>query len=117
MAVERTISVPRIRRRTAGDILRRELEVLACGAAQVESHKEQAWASITFAGARHRLVLLFTGEKAIASGEVLIDALPDHEFTIPRHLVADADVVEVEHRMAPSPVMRISCELLLLEDA
>ena len=117
MRAERIISVPRIRRRTAGDFLRRQLEVLANGSAQIESHSERPWASITFAGARHRFVLLFVGEAAIPAGEHLIDALPDHEFAIPRHLVADADIVEVEHRLTPDNVMRVTCELLLLEDA
>ena len=45
------------------------------------------------------------------------DALPDHEFTIPRQLVADAAVVAVEHTTLPEQRLEVTAELLLLEDA
>jgi len=109
-------SVPRIRR-SASDRLRDALIAMTGGHARIASHSETAWASITFAGTRHRLELLFEGEDGIAAGEALIEALPEHEFTIPRQLVADATVMEVDHRLAPEPRLAVSVELLLLEDA
>jgi len=102
-------------RRTTSDRLRDALMELAAGAARIASHRETAWASVTFAGTRHRLELLFEGAEAIAAGETFIAELPDHEFAIPRQLVADAAVTEVDHRLDP-PRLAVSIELLLLED-
>ena len=104
-------------RRSDGDRLRSALLALAEHRAQVITHSEKAWASITFAGTRHSLSLLFAGEEAIEAGERFIAALPDHEFTLPGQLVADAAIGEVEHRLLPSPRLVVQCELLLLADA
>ncbi|MBY6014506.1 hypothetical protein KUV75_06270 [Qipengyuania gaetbuli] len=84
---------------------------------QVLTHTEKAWASITFAGTRHTLALLFAGDEAVEAGERFVAELPDHEFAIAGQLVADAGVSEVEHRMVPDPRLLVRCELLLLEDA
>ncbi|MHA6317036.1 hypothetical protein ACXYN8_05160 [Altererythrobacter sp. CAU 1778] len=113
------VSVPRVRRqrRTVGDRVRLALAEFAGPKARFENHTESNWASITFAGTRHRVTLSFAGSEAIAAGEAMIDALPDHEFAIPGQLVAEAEVIEVDHRIAPEPFMRVTCELLLLEDA
>jgi hypothetical protein len=104
-------------RRSASDRLRDGLIELTGGHARIASHSETAWASITFAGTRHRLELLFEGEDGVSAGEALIEALPEHEFTIPRQLVADAAVMEVDHRLTPNPRLAVTVELLLLEDA
>jgi hypothetical protein len=40
--------------------------------------------------------------------------LPDHEFALPGHLVADAAVVSVEHSLTGIPRMLIECDILLL---
>lgn len=103
-------------RRNAGERLRDALLELAQGEAAVLSHAETNWASITFAGARHRLELAFEGADAVEAGELFIAALPEHEFAIPGQLVAEATVVAVDHRLDP-PRMQVSCEVLLLEDA
>lgn len=103
-------------RRSTGDRLREALLTLGDHRGQVLTHTERAWASITFAGARHRLALLFAGEAAVAAGEAFIAALPDHEFAIPGQLVADAAITEVEHRLLPLPRLVVQCELLLLEE-
>ena len=104
-------------RRSAGDKLRTALMGLCEHRGQVITHTEKAWASITFAGTRHTLSLLFAGENAVEAGERFIAALPEHEFAIPGQLVADAGIVEVEHRLSPSPRLVVQCDLLLLEDA
>ena len=49
-------------------------------------------------------------------GEAFIVALPEHEFTLPRHIVADASVVAVDHALSPEMRMTVEVELLLLED-
>jgi hypothetical protein len=103
-------------RRTTSDRVRDALLDLAQGRARIAAHQETAWASITFAGTRHRLELLFEGAEAVSAGEAFIEALPEHEFALPRQLVADASVSEVDHRFGPDPLLRVSVELLLLED-
>jgi hypothetical protein len=93
----------------------REALLALAGPATILSHEEKSWASVTFAGARHRIELLFDGAEAVQAGELFIAFLPEHEFAIPRQLVADAAVTAVDHRLEP-PRMVVSCELLLLEE-
>lgn len=102
--------------RSTGDRLREALMALGDFRGQVITHSEKAWASITFAGARHTLALLFAGDEAVEAGERFIAALPDHEFAIAGQLVADAAVTEAEHRLFPTPRLVVQCELLLLEE-
>ena len=84
--------------------------------AQVLMHMQKAWASITFSGARHSFDMMFTGEEAVEAGEAFIALLPDHEFTIPGQLVADAAVTAASHD-AVAGTLLVSCELLLLEES
>ena len=79
-------------------------------------HEQRRWASITFAGARHTLALRFAGTDAVEAGERFIAALPEHEFAIPRHLVADATVTAARHNLLPEPVLEVECEVLLLDE-
>lgn len=108
---------PRRVRRSTGERLREAVLALAGGHGEILLHSETAWASITFAGTRHRLRIAFEGAEAVAGGEELVAALSEHEFAIPRQLVADATVCEVESTLVPEPRMVVECELLLLEDA
>lgn len=114
MHSDRILTRPHPRRRNPGERLRDALLALAGRRATLLSHHEQSWASITFAGARHRLELLFEGAEAVEAGELLIARLPEHEFAIPGQLVADAAVTAVDHCLEP-PRMQVSCEMLLLE--
>lgn len=107
---------PRVRRST-GERLREAVMALAAGHGAVLEHTETAWASVTFAGTRHRLRLGFEGAEAVAAGENLVVALPEYEFAIPRQLVADATVCGVESTLVPTPRMVVECDLLMLEDA
>jgi hypothetical protein len=102
--------------RSTGDRLRDALLALGDHRGQVLTHTERAWASITFAGARHTLAILFAGEDAVAAGEHFLAALPDYEFALPGQLVADAAITAVEHRLLPHPRLVVQCELLLLEE-
>ena len=116
MLFEPLLTCPPVRpRRGTADDLREALLDLAQGRATVVTHSEKRWASITFTGARHRLELAFDGAEAVEAGELFITLLPEHEFAIPDQLVADATVTEVDHRLDP-PLMRVHCELLLLEE-
>lgn len=110
-----TITPTRKRRRSKGERLIEALQGLAQGRAAITRHTETSWASITFAGTRHKVELVFEGEDAVEAGECFIAFLPEHEFALPGQLVADAAVVEVDHRLDP-PLMTVVCELLLLEE-
>lgn len=92
------------------------LMVMSRGQAELVRHRERSWASVTFTGTRHTIVLAFNGEEAVEAGEFFTAALPDHEFAIPRQIVADATIVRVEHTMSPQPRMEVEAELLLIED-
>jgi hypothetical protein len=106
---------PRKRQRSTGEKLLDAICQLAGGQARVIRHSESSWASITFAGTRHRIKLAFEGAEAIEAGECFIAYLPEHEFGIPGQLVADAAVVAIDHTQSP-PVLVVTSELLLLEE-
>ena len=103
-------------RRTTSDRLREAIITLTQGYADVLTHEETPWSSITFSGARHDVTLDFNGEQAVAVGEEFIAALPDHEFCIPGQLVADASIREVDHRFGADERMTVTAVLLLLEE-
>lgn len=103
-------------KRTLADRVREAVLMLAEGRADVQSHNESAWSSITFSGTRHELVLDFKDAEAVAAGEEFIANLPEHEFRIPGQLVADANVRSVDHRFGESEQMVVTAVLLLLED-
>lgn len=90
---------------------------LAGGQAELAHHVERGWASVTFTGTRHTMSLVFNGAEAVAAGEEFIAALPEHEFAVPRQLVADATVIAAEHSLLLEPRLAVEVELLLLEDA
>ncbi|WP_086609002.1 hypothetical protein [Erythrobacter donghaensis] len=103
-------------RRTLADRVHTALMTLTNGHGTVLGHEEKAWASITFAGTRHEVVLEFCGAEAVVGGEELIERLPDHEFTLPGQLVADATVTKVDHRFGAMERLEVTAVLLLLEE-
>jgi len=115
MHIETTTAPTRKRRMGTGGRLLAALRALANGQGRVTSHSEHSWASITFAGARHKVVLEFRGEANIEAGECFIAFLPEHDFAIPGQLVADAAVTEVDHVLEPA-CLTVTCELLLLQE-
>ncbi len=106
---------PRVRI-SPGERLLRALLALAGQHAELMEHNEAPWASVTFAGTRHTIVLRYEGWEACDAAEALMAALPDHEFTIPRTLVADAAVVRLDQTLLPEPCMTVELALLLLDD-
>lgn len=113
--VKSLASLPRPRR-SLGDRVRGALMKLAAGRGTILSHEETAWASITFSGSRHEIVMRFAGIDEVVAGEDLMDSLPDHEFAIPGHLVADAAIRAVEHQFGPEERLTVTAVLLLLEE-
>jgi len=102
-------------RRTTADRVREALLNLSASRATCVKHEEKAWSSITFAGTRREVTLRFEGAEAVAIGEELIECLPEHEFTIPGQLVADATITEVDHRFGMHERMIVTAVLLLEE--
>ena len=94
----------------------REVMQIAGSHAELVHHAEKAWASITFCGARHTVRLCFTGHEAMDAADDFIAVLPDHEFTIPGWLAADATIVSVEQVALPEPKVTVEAEVLLLEE-
>ncbi|QFT78362.1 hypothetical protein [Erythrobacter sp. THAF29] len=104
-------------RRTTADRVREALLILADGRASLLTHEEKAWASITFSGTRHEVMLDFDGREACEAGEKFIANLSEHEFRIPGQLVAEATVREVDHRFGGEDErMVVTAVLLLLEE-
>ncbi|MAC59379.1 MAG: hypothetical protein CMH85_14125 [Novosphingobium sp.] len=103
---------------TRGPWLRLLSQVLELAGPQAEflSHSERPWTSATFEGTRHSAVLAFHGPEGALPGEAFIAALPDHEFEVPGHLVADASIARIERDHTPSPRLQIEAEFLLLSD-
>lgn len=100
----------------AGNALIAALIDLAGGEGELLAHGERTWASATYQGARHKLLLEFNGSAAVARGEAMCDALPTHEFKIPGWLVVDAQVRAVDRAYGAEPRLRVEAELLLLEE-
>lgn len=103
-------------RRTLADRVRGAITKLAAGQGTVKAHTEKAWASITFSGTRSEIMIEFAGIAAIVAGEDLIERLPDHEFAIPGHLVADAAITAVDHQFGQTERLTVTAVLLLLEE-
>ena len=89
---------------------------LAGGKGELLRHAERPWASVTFSGSRHTIALSFTGLEAVAAGELFMAALPDHEFNLPRVLVADATVSACEYTALPVATLMVEVELLVLDE-
>ncbi|HWU03749.1 MAG TPA: hypothetical protein VN222_13500 [Novosphingobium sp.] len=106
---------PRVRRHPSMQLLHAVMR-LAGPCAELMSHAERPWASVTFSGTRHTITLSFAGTEGLAAGEAFVAALPEHEFSIRGQLVADATISEMTQLNLPHPYMVLDAELLLLSD-
>lgn len=93
----------------------RAVLTLASGAAELDEHRGTSWASATFTGMRHVMRISLSGDDGIRTGEWLSSILPDHEFRIAGHLVADIAVSAVHRRTEGSPAMTLTIEALTVE--
>lgn len=111
----KSLRQPKKARRSLADRMVESIQEIAGGKARIIRHSEKNWASITFAGTRHRFEMAFEGEEAVEAGECFIAFLPEHEFAIPGQLIADAAITEVDHIIQP-PALTVTCELLMVEE-
>jgi hypothetical protein len=76
----------------------------------VSKSEAAPWASVTFAGARHRLTV---EARATAGLDRWLARLPEAEFALRGHLVADLAVTAIQHCDGRA---RVSIEALTVED-
>ncbi|MFN3944719.1 MAG: hypothetical protein ACK4K7_07305 [Allosphingosinicella sp.] len=79
---------------------------------RLERIDSRPWASVTFSGARHRLVLRLAGAGAEQAADRFLDGLEEREFQLPGHYVAD--IARVSDARAGG-VVRIEIEALTVE--
>jgi hypothetical protein len=97
----------------AGRLVRAIRAQLAAVAGQVDIEaRSTPWASVTFTGARHALVLRLSGAGAGAAADAFLDGLGSREFALPGHLVADVAVADCADR-DDSTILRL--EILTIE--
>lgn len=85
------------------------------GETRVESLEQTDWASVTFTGARHRLRVTLEGDGAVGAAADFLATLPDLDFPIPGHIVADIALV-AEERGANGRYAALELEALTIED-
>jgi hypothetical protein len=83
------------------------------GVARIVHNSSEAWASATFRGARHNMLLQLDGDGADDRATRLAEALGIMEFRLPGHLVADIALVG---RRTNAKGTAIEIEALTLED-
>lgn len=81
-------------------------------------HTQRKWASISFSGSIHRISITLRGADAIEDAIALENTLPEHEFSIPGYLVADAGIVESDTHSLDDDVVaaHLIAEILLLTE-
>lgn len=86
--------------------------------ATIEEISSRAWASATFAGARHELALRLEGEGAEQAADALTGRLAAAEFRLRGHLVADIALISEERGAASDggAFVRMRIEALTVED-
>jgi hypothetical protein len=79
-------------------------------AVRITEAEMQRWASATFAGAQHRLTLASTASPLLDSW---LAALPEAEFNLRGHLVADLTVMRVSR---DGDAVSVALEVLTVEE-
>lgn len=85
-------ATPRPQRRDCHGRLGTALLALAGDETTLAEASFRPWCSATFIGAQHRFTVRFTGESAAAQAALLADRVPDAEWSVTGHIVADATV-------------------------
>jgi sorbitol-specific phosphotransferase system component IIBC len=83
------------------------------GRVTVEARARRRWASVTFAGERHEVMMRLEGPDARAAIDGFLDGLADREFDVPGHIVADIAVTAVEDD--GETLIRLRLEALTVE--
>ena len=95
--------------------LRAMRDRIGSGAAvSIEEIVSRSWASATFSGARHELLLALEGDGAAAAADAFAHNLEAAEFTLRGHILADIALASREQRGAR---VRLRVEALTVEES
>lgn len=89
---------------------------LAGTGARLIDHECRSWASGTFHGCRHVIVVRFTGDICAVLASRFTDALRGHEFTACGQLVVNVGITCVKTHTGMHPRTDVTAELLLLDE-
>ncbi|WP_336958671.1 hypothetical protein [Sphingobium aquiterrae] len=105
-------------RRNPHSRLLHALLAMAGADASIAQARSEPWASITFQGARHLLSLRLCGTDAHRRAADMAEALPEAEFRIPGHIVADIAVDErsLGYEEDGTPWAMLELSALTIED-
>ncbi|HEY9090426.1 hypothetical protein [Parasphingorhabdus sp.] len=82
-------SAQKIHRKDVGSLLIEEIRALAGPSHDVQMVRERPWASITFSGIRHSLLISQAKGGEATLPPSFADQIAEHEFDLPGHFVAD----------------------------
>ncbi|MEQ1509563.1 MAG: hypothetical protein ABL909_04075 [Sphingopyxis sp.] len=83
-------------------------------AAELIEAQERPWASATFSGARHIIILRIPLADDAASAPAILSSLPDHEFALPGEIVADCTVTMQDKVRKDNGTTMLICTVELL---
>lgn len=106
-------STPRPSRRDCHGRLLAALIALAGEDAAIADSGLRPWHSATFVGSRHDVTLWIGGDEAAATADRLAVVLPETEFRLPGHIVADLKVQAID--CAHDEGARLRLEILTIE--
>jgi hypothetical protein len=91
---------------------------MAGSQARIEAASSRSWASATFQGSRHEILLRISGEACAALMSSMAMRLPEAEFVIAGHIVADisVDIRETGIDANGSSYARLGLSALIIED-
>jgi hypothetical protein len=107
-------STPRAQRRDCHGRLAAALLALAGARAGIDDAGFRPWCSATFLGAQHRMTLRIGGVHALEHADRLASILPEAEFPIPGHIVADLTVDAI--RLQEDGTVLVDLAVLTIED-
>lgn len=81
---------------------------------EMEEIASRSWASVTFAGARHRLRLRLEGERSGDSADAFLAGLAEREFVLRGHILADILLLCDDRREGGT--IRLTLEALTVEE-
>ena len=101
----------------AAGLLRELVRRAGCGRDRIllTELRSVEWRSLTFVGERHQLELRIAGDDAATLTERITKGLPEAEFTISRHVVADI-ACSREPELANDGSITLCIEALTIED-
>jgi hypothetical protein len=80
---------------------------------QLTKITEKPWHSATFAGQRVNLQILLKGQASKSQAKTFQQMLPGHEFSLPRHFVADIVIASIA---ATTDGTLMEIEMLVIEE-